>query len=147
MGMGINFAISRYRRMFKPHLQTWLLILLGLQLLIPGIIYWNRFAVVDAEAALGTSKRPLRRSQTLTRGYRRSIFVMALPWFLYSFVALVAVPTLAGIHPALLIVHQICVSLYLLILFTGYARLYLERTGRHEGAAESPTEGQQTDAD
>jgi hypothetical protein len=47
--LGLNFALSRYGRMFKPHAQAWLLILVGIQLfLIPGIIYWNQFALVDA---------------------------------------------------------------------------------------------------
>lgn len=130
--LGMNFALGRYTRMFKPHAVAWLVVLLGLQFIIPGIIYWNQFALVDAEAAFGTSKRPLRRSRTLTKGYRRSIFAMALPWFLYSFPALVVVPKLAGIHPSLLVVHQIVLSFYLFALFAGYARLYLERTGRHE---------------
>jgi len=131
--VGINFALGRYARMFKANALAWLVVLFGLQFVIPGIIYWNQYALVDAEAALGTSKRPLQRSRTLTRGYRRTIFMMALPWFLYSFPAIVVVPQLAGIHPGLLVVHQVVVSFYLFALFAGYGRLYLERTGRHEG--------------
>ena len=132
--LGLNFALGRYSRMFKPHAVAWLTVLLGLQFIIPGIIYWNQFALVDSEAAFGKSQRPIRRSRTLTKGYRRSIFAMALPWFLYSFPALVVVPMLAGIHPALLVVHQTVISFYLFVLFAGYARLYLERTGQHEAA-------------
>ena len=132
--VGLNFALGRYSRMFKPHAVAWLVVLLGLQFIIPGIIYWNQFALVDAEAAFGKSVRPIRRSRTLTKGYRRTIFMMALPWFLYSFPALVVVPLLASIHPTLLIVHQVAVSFFLFALFAGYGRLYLERTGQHEPA-------------
>ena len=135
--VGLNFALGRYSRMFKPHAAAWLVVLLGLQFIIPGIIYWNQFALVDAEAAFGKSERPIRRSRTLTKGYRRSIFMMALPWFLYSIPALVVVPLLAGIHPALLVVHQVVVSLYLFALFAGYGRLYLERTGQHEATKDA----------
>lgn len=129
---GLNFALSRYGRMFKPHLKTWLLILLGLQLLIPGIIYWNQLALVDSVTVFEDSKRPLARSRQLTRGYRRSVFLVALPWFLYGIPAIVVEPTVASISPALMVVYHIALTLYLFAMFAGYSRLYLERTGQHE---------------
>lgn len=127
---GLNFALARYGRMFKPHLKAWLLILLGLQLLIPGIIYWNQLALVDSVTVFEKSKRPLNRSRQLTRGYRRSIFLMALPWFLYGIPAIVIEPTIAGISPLLMVGYHIGLSLYLYMMFAGYSRLYLERTGQ-----------------
>ncbi len=132
--LGLNFALSRYGRMFKPHAQAWLLILVGIQLfLIPGIIYWNQFALVDAVTVFEKSKRPLRRSRQLTTGYRRTIFMMAFPWLVYGIPALVIVPELVGISPWLMIPHQVLIGFYLFVIFAGYGRLYLERTGQHEG--------------
>lgn len=140
VSLGLNFALTRYKRMFAPHAKAWLTILLGIQLfLIPGIIYWNQFALVDSVAVFEKSKRPLRRSRQLTQGYRRTIFVMAFPWLIYGVPALVIVPELVGISPALMVPHQMLVALYLFVVFAGYGRLYLERTGQHEAGGEAET--------
>ncbi len=129
---GVNFALTRYKRMFKPHLKTWLVILLGMQLLIPGIIYWNQLVLVDSVSVFEKTKRPLQRSRQLTKGYRRTIFLMALPWFLYGLPAFVIEPQIAGVWAGLMVPYHVIVSLFLFALFAGYSRLYLERTGQHE---------------
>jgi hypothetical protein len=133
---GVNFALSRYTRMLKAHIQTWLVILLGLQLLIPGIIYWNQLILVDSVTVFEKSKRPLQRSRQLTKGYRRTIFLMALPWFLYGLPAFVIEPQIAGVWAGLMVPYHVAVSLFLFALFAGYSRLYLERTGQHQDASE-----------
>jgi hypothetical protein len=134
--LGINFALSRYKRMFGPHARTWVRILIGIQLfLLPGIIFWNQLGLVDAVSAFEKSKDPLRRSRQLTKGYRRTIFLLAFPWFLYAFVALLFVPELLAISVLLMVPHQMVVSLYLFIIFAAYGRLFLERTGQHESVS------------
>ncbi len=136
--MGFNFAVSRYGRMLKPHALAWLAILVGMQaFLLPGILYWSRFAMVDAVAVFESSKAPLRRSRRLSEGYQRTIVLMAAPWIMYSVVAAVVDLQLAGFSLALIPLHHAALNFALFVLFTGYAHLYLERTGQHEAAPET----------
>lgn len=136
--LGLNFALSRYKRMLGPHARAWLRILIGIQLfLLPGIIFWNQLALVDAVAVFEKSKDPLQRSRQLTKGYRRTIFLLAFPWLFYGIPALVIVPELVAISPLLMVPHQALVGLYLFVIFAGYARLFLERTGQHEAPTDA----------
>jgi len=145
VGMGVNFALSRYKRMFGAHARAWLRILIGMQLfLLPGIVFWNQLALVDAVTVFEKSKDPLRRSRQLTKGYRRSIFLLAAPWLVYGLPALVIVPELIALSPLLLIPHQVMLALYLFVIFAAYGRLYLERTGQHEAAPVVMTVGSGT---
>jgi len=140
---GINFGLTRYKRMLGPHARAWLRILIGIQLfLLPGIIFWNQLALVDAVAVFEKSKDPLRRSRQLTKGYRRTIFIMGFPWLFYSIPAFFIIPQLLAVSTLMLIPHQIAVAAYLFVVFAGYARLTLERTGLLKEPDEAPVEGE-----
>ncbi|MEL6341634.1 MAG: hypothetical protein AAFV53_00780 [Myxococcota bacterium] len=75
----VNFALTRYSRMFLPHLAAQLSIQLGMIIIIPGVLFQLQYAFVDAVTALEEEKHPLNRSKRLTRGRRRSLFLLFLP--------------------------------------------------------------------
>lgn len=75
----MNFALNRYKRLFIPHMAATLSIQLGLQVLIPGILFMCMYAFVDSVACLEDEKKVLNRSKRLTRKRRRTILWVALP--------------------------------------------------------------------
>ena len=80
----LNFALARYKRMFVPHMRAWVAILVGMQVLVPGLLYWMMYAFVDAVAALDDHPDPRARSRQLTLGRRGTILWMASPFILFS---------------------------------------------------------------
>lgn len=76
-----NWGIKRYGRMFKPHMVSYLAIAVGMQVVIPGVLYGLQYAFVDAIAATDdNAKQPLARSQKLTQGRRSRIARAWLPY-------------------------------------------------------------------
>lgn len=80
----VNFALSRYSRLFIPHFVAWLSISLGMIIIVPGVLFLLQYAFVDAVACMEEEKKPLPRSKRLTRGRRKSLFLLALPWIMLS---------------------------------------------------------------
>ena len=125
---GINFALNRYGRMFLPHLAAQLSIQLGMVILIPGVLFQLQYAFVDAVAALEDEPAPLFRSKKLTRGRRKSIFLLFLPWLVLSQVLIFADLWAVGQSPlALLGVKAVIFLLYFFMQIAFYL-LYDERT-------------------
>jgi small-conductance mechanosensitive channel len=79
-----NWGILRYARMFRPHMYSYLAIAIGMQVVIPGVLYALQYAFVDAIAATDdNAKQPLARSQKLTQGRRSRIARAWLPYALW----------------------------------------------------------------
>ena len=79
-----NWGIVRYARMFKPHMYSYLAIAIGMQVVIPGVLYALQYAFVDAIAATDdNAQKPLARSQKLTQGRRSRIARAWLPYALW----------------------------------------------------------------
>ena len=75
----VNFTLSRYSRVIGPHFVAWLSITLGMIIIVPGVLFLLQYAFVDAVACMEEEKKPLPRSKRLTRGRRKSLFLLALP--------------------------------------------------------------------
>ena len=125
---GLNFALNRYGRMFLPHLAAQLSIQLGLVIIIPGILFMMQYAFVDAVAALEDERAPLNRSKRLTRGRRRSIFLLFLPWLILSQALLFAELWALGEGPLAMFAVKIPAFLLIFIMQIGFYLLYDERT-------------------
>src|SRR5690606_1020546 len=86
--LGFGEAAARiWRRtadVSAPHGGAALLIQLGLQVVIPGIIYALQFSFVDAAAVWDRDAPALKRSTRLTRGIRRRVFKVWLLGFLVA---------------------------------------------------------------
>jgi hypothetical protein len=82
----LNFALNRYKRLFVPHMAATLSVQIGLQVLIPGILFMCMYAFVDSVACLEDEKSVLSRSKRLTRKRRRTILWVALPIILLGLV-------------------------------------------------------------
>lgn len=80
----INFSLSRYKRLFLPNLYAQLAIQIGMLIIIPGVLSWMQFAFVESVACLEDEKHVLTRSKRLTKGRRKSIFLVILPWIFFS---------------------------------------------------------------
>lgn len=85
---GLRFATSRYGRMFVPHLFAQLSIQLGIQLLLPGLLFWTMYAFVDPVAALEGESAVLERSKRLTKGRRLTVLALIAPFILFGLVRL-----------------------------------------------------------
>lgn len=81
---GLNFALSRYKLLFVPNLLAQLAIQIGMIIIIPGVLSWMQFAFVEPVACLEEEKHVLSRSKRLTKGRRKSIFLIILPWIVFS---------------------------------------------------------------
>ncbi|MEC8276468.1 MAG: hypothetical protein VX026_02050 [Myxococcota bacterium] len=81
---GLNFALSRYKLLFVPNLLAQLAIQIGMIIIIPGVLSWMQFAFVEPVACLEEEKHVLSRSKRLTKGRRKSIFLIILPWIIFS---------------------------------------------------------------
>ncbi len=79
-----DLSLSRYSRVFFPHFVAWLSITLGMIIIVPGVLFLLQYAFVDAVACMEEEKSPLPRSKGLTRGRRKSLFLLALPWIILS---------------------------------------------------------------
>ena len=79
---GLGYAARRYGRMFVPHLKAQLLIQIGSQLFLPGLLAWTMYAFTDAVAALEADKAPLQRSARLTAGRRSTLVLLVVPFML-----------------------------------------------------------------
>ncbi len=85
---GLRFATSRYGRMFVPHLFAQLSIQLGIQLLLPGLLFWTMYAFVDPVAALENERAVLERSKVLTKGRRMTVLALVAPFILFGLLRL-----------------------------------------------------------
>lgn len=81
---GINFAFSRYTRMWRPHFVSQIAVIVGGVVLIPGVLAQLLFAFADSVSAIEDEAKPLTRSRKLTRGRRGRIFFTWLPLFIAS---------------------------------------------------------------
>jgi hypothetical protein len=116
----VNFAVARYRRMVLPHAGAQLTIRLGMLVIVPGIFFLLQYAFVDAVASLEQEKWPLSRSGKLTRGRRRAIFLVFLPFLVISQVIVFADFWALGVGGwALALMHAVehLLGLYMAICF------------------------------
>ena len=144
---GVNFALNRYKRMFRPHARAQLAIQIGMQVLVPGIFYLCMYAFVDAIAATDeAAKSPTTKSKNLTRGRRGAVFWVALPFILLSVPkGLVIDPQALSLGlPAFIASHALS-GLMEFWLAAGFAHLYFERVAElravdaaREAAAPTP---------
>lgn len=67
-------GLAKLRQVSGAHGARVLAVTLGMQVVIPGIVYALQYAFVDAAAALEPDEPSLKRSSKLTRGTRRRIF-------------------------------------------------------------------------
>ena len=126
----INFALNRYGRMFVPHAAAQLSIQLGLIIVIPGILFQMQYAFVDSVASIEDEAGPLNRSKRLTRGRRRSVFLLFLPWLLLSQVMIfVDLWAMGQSHVHLFGVKSAAFLLYFMMQVSFYL-LYHDRTSR-----------------
>jgi hypothetical protein len=124
----LNFALNRYRKMWAPHAGAQVSIRLGMLIIVPGILFLLQYAFVDAVAALEKQKWPMRRSTKLTRGRRKTLFLIFLPVFLISqgviFADLWAVKQGVGML-ALIHLGEMFMSL---VMLASFYMVYEERT-------------------
>ncbi|MDP6931581.1 MAG: hypothetical protein QGG40_01635, partial [Myxococcota bacterium] len=138
---GLNFALNRYRRQFFPHAGAQLSIQLGMIVIIPGILFQLQYAFVDAVACLEDEKWPMARSTRLTRGRRRTLFFIFLPFLLLSQVRLF--PDMQAVAHgtwALAASHGVWYLLVFSMLIAFYL-VYEERTTPHKSDSGSPAAG------
>jgi len=81
----INFTVNRYKRMFKWHAAAWLSIQIGLiAVIVPGLMFLQIYAFVDPILCLEKEQWPLARSKKLSRGRRKTILLLCIPWILVA---------------------------------------------------------------
>jgi len=148
-GSAMNWALVRYKRMFVPHAAAFLTITLGMTVLVPGVLFGLMYAFTDAIAATDPkAKRPVARSEKLTRGRRRRI---ALTWLPYA---------LWGLPSSLLAVYYVeglgwwavalmgCIDMFLLqIMEMAMYGLYEERIEDARKALETKKAREQAEGD
>lgn len=124
----VNFALSRYTRVFVPHFVAWLSITLGMIIIVPGVLFLLQYAFVDAVACMEEEKSPLPRSKRLTKGRRKSLFLLALPWIVLSqvlgFFQLWALSQSGLVMAA----GDTVASMITFVMFVAFYLLYDERT-------------------
>ncbi len=124
----INFALNRYKRLIWPHFVAWLNITLGMIIVVPGVLFLLQYAFVDAVACMEEEQRPLARSKRLTRGRRKSLFLIILPWIMLSqvmgFFQLWALSQAGWI----MIIGDIGAALINFVMFLAFYFVYDERT-------------------
>ena len=87
----LNYALSRWKRVVGPHFRSVLMVMLGSQVLVPGVLFGMQRAFVDAIATLDERETdPAARSKRLTSSRRglvlQTFAVSALWWVPYAFV-------------------------------------------------------------
>ncbi|MEC7986766.1 MAG: hypothetical protein VX278_16480, partial [Myxococcota bacterium] len=80
----INFALSKYKRLFVPYLIAQLSIQFGMIILIPGVLFMMQYAFVDSIACLEKEKAVITRSRKMTRGLRGTMLGFIVPWGIFS---------------------------------------------------------------
>ncbi len=135
----VNFALSRYTRVFVPHFVAWLSITLGMVIIVPGVLFLLQYAFVDAVACMEEEKSPLPRSKRLTKGRRKSLFLLALPWIalsqLLGFFQLWALSQSGLVMAA----GDTVASMITFVMFVSFYLLYDERTRRKRSKTKAST--------
>lgn len=154
----INWAISRYGRMFGAHAAAYATITLGMVIIVPGILFGLQYAFVDAITATDDkSQSPLKRSQKLTRGRRGRILRAWIPyaiWYLPAYLMIVyqvEAGSLFGIEasPHLLVIAFGTIDvLFLAVMEMAMFGLYEERIldAQRQKAAREATKPEAGDA-
>ena len=123
---GFNFAINRYKRLFVPYLIAQLSIQLGNIIVIPGIMFMMQYAFVDSIASLEKEKHVISRSVKLTKGRRKSLFFLILPWAiltqLFGFLALYASDSILKLTAANMLLEGL-----IFMMYTCFFMLYDQR--------------------
>ena len=129
----VNFALSRYTRVFIPHFVAWLSITLGMIIIVPGVLFLLQYAFVDAVACMEEEKSPLPRSKRLTKGRRKSLFLLALPW--------IALSQLWALSQSGLVMAagDTVASMITFVMFVAFYLLYDERTRKKRSKASTKT--------
>jgi hypothetical protein len=131
----VNFALNRYGRLFKWHAAACLMISVGMIVILPGVLYTLNYAFVDSVCCVEDERWPLSRSTKLTRGRRKRIFLLFLPYFVYEQISMIGYLKLvkigwvyvAGMHFATYAV----VFLYAITMYV----MYEEKTSQKAKAA------------
>jgi hypothetical protein len=126
----LNFALNRYGRLFKWHAAAVLLISVGSIVILPGVLYTLNYAFVDSVCCIEDERWPLSRSTKLTRGRRKRIFFLFLPYFVYEQVSMIGYLKLVKIGwyyvAAMHFATYAVVFLYATIMYI----MYEERTSK-----------------
>jgi low affinity Fe/Cu permease len=80
----LNFALSRYGKIFKWHAIAMLTIQVGMIAIVPGVLFLLQYAFVDSILCLEDEKWPLGRSAHLTKGRRGRIFGLVFVWLMFT---------------------------------------------------------------
>jgi len=131
---GINFAMNRYRNLLIPHAVAWLSIWMGMIIIVPGILFLLQYAFVDAVACTEKEGGPLSRSKRLTRGRRRTLFFIMLPWLVISQAASLFQLWAMSQTVWLMLFGNMLLGLVVFVTFIAFYLVYDERT-RPKGAA------------
>lgn len=123
----INFALSRYKRLFVPNLLAQLSIQIGMLIIIPGVMSWMQFAFVDSVACLEEEKHVLTRSKRLTKGRRKSIFLVILPWIFFSQVFGILELYASTISFGAVVISSILMECLLMLMMLAFFMLYDKR--------------------
>ena len=83
-GKALNFALARYKVMFKWHAIAQLTIQVGMIAVVPGILFLLQYTFVNSILCLKDEERPLNRSSRLTKGRRRGIFALVFIWLVFT---------------------------------------------------------------
>ena len=135
----VNFALSRYSRLFLPRFMAWLSISLGMIIIVPGVLFLLQYAFVDSVACMEEEKKPLPRSKRLTKGRRKSLFLLAMPWILISqglgFFQLWALSQSGLVMAA----GDTVASMITFVMFVAFYLLYDERTRKRRAKKTADT--------
>jgi hypothetical protein len=123
----VNFALSRYKRLFVPNLLAQLSIQIGMLIIIPGVMSWMQFAFVDSVACLEEEKHVLTRSKRLTKGRRKSIFLVILPWIFFSQVFGILELYASTINFGAVVITSILMECLLMLMMLAFFMLYDKR--------------------
>lgn len=123
----LNYALNRYGRMFVPHLSAQLSIGIGMAIVLPGILFFLQYAFVDAIAVLEKEKWPLSRSKKLTKGRRRTLFLLVLPYVIIMQAWILVDLWALKIGPLPLVLAELVVRLYTFALAIACYELYVDR--------------------
>jgi hypothetical protein len=123
----VNFALSRYGKVFPAHAGAQLSIQLGMVVLIPGILFMCMYAFVDPVACLEKEKWAMGRSSKLTRGRRKTVLWVSLPVILYMQGALFVNLWAYQQGAVVLFVAHLLSVLAIFWLSIAYTQMYLKR--------------------
>ena len=122
----VNFALSRYSRLFLPYMLAQISIQVGMIIVIPGVMFLMQYAFVDSVACLEDEKYVISRSKKLTRGRRRSLFLLILPWAIGTqVIGLLAFGESSNLF-SLTLAHMLIESVYF-VMYLCFFMLYDQR--------------------